>query len=110
MSDAPEGIRDRISHRRDKQNAKQLKTELQSRFGERKFADLEEMLISKWNGDERESEHAARNELTARSGDLQILADILTLIQFAILMYRILKYLGLLNPSPQQVADIIENE
>lgn len=104
-SDARKNRREARRRRRDLLRSGRVSTE-QMAWLESTAAD-----IFAETGDIGEAERITKTTLEARASELGFdPATILMLIQLAILIYKALKYLNVLNPTPELVRAILETD
>jgi len=98
--------------RRDRAEARRLRGRLIEHHGQESFDAAVNVIVDCWRetGDIGMAEKLLRQTLKAREKELGSIATVVALIQLAFLIYRFLKWMEWLSPSPDQLQTIYVDE
>jgi hypothetical protein len=106
-------IRQTSDARKNRREARARRREVRGILNARQLAWFESTVADIWGetGDIGEAERLTKTTINARAGELGFdPSTILLLVQLAILIYKALKHLNVLNPTPEVVLAIFEGD
>lgn len=98
--------------RRDRVEARRLRRRLVDHHGQETFDAAVDIVVDCWRetGDIGMAEKLLRRTLDARKKELGSIATVVAFIELAFLIFKFLKWMGWLSPSPDQLQSLYAEE
>ena len=97
---------------RDRARARQLRRQLVREYGQEAFDNAEAVMVDCWRetGDIGLAKDLFEKTLRSRQQELGSIALVVSIIQLAFLVYKFLKWMEWLSPSPEQLQSIYADD